>query len=120
MKNIIRLFIFCALLLCITTHLCAQSTSHSQEAIKQSGKAGSAASKGSIHAIAASGQAASAASAVPFLASGAAGALSEKVGDDLLKNASQPIGRPLEITEEVITAGPPPDQALKVKQPQDR
>lgn len=106
-----------AMFLSVSTYSFAQSIAESQQAVKESVKAGSAASKASIHAIAASGQTTSAASAVPLLISGAAGTASGKAGSDLLNTATQPIGQPLQVTDETITVGPPPDQALKAKQP---
>jgi hypothetical protein len=93
----------------------AQGT-HSGEAVKESGNAASAGSKSAAHAIAASGQVTSAASAVPLSVSGAVGGASGQIGKDLMDAATGPIGKPLAITDETITVGPPPDQALKVKQ----
>ncbi len=105
-----------ALIVCMYSYSYAEGT-HAGEAVKESVKASGAASKGSAHAIAASGQATSAASAAPLLIGGSAGAVSGKIGNDLMQSASQPIGKPLAITDEAITAGPPPDQVLKTKTP---
>jgi hypothetical protein len=92
--------------------------SFSGQAVQESVKASGHASKAVVNSIAASGQATSAVSAVPLAASGAAGAVSGQVAGDLLNAASQPAGKPLEITDETVTAGPPPDQMLKVKNQQ--
>lgn len=113
MKKTLICFVSIALAFWITGNALAQS--HSGEALKESGKAASAAGKSAAHSIAASGQTTSAASAVPLALSGAAGAVSGKVGKDLAEAANQPIGTSLEITDETVTAGPPPDQVLKVK-----
>jgi hypothetical protein len=95
----------------------AQGT-YSGEAVKESGKAGSHASKSVVNSIAASGQATSAVSAIPLATSGAAGAVSGQAAQDLIDAANQPIGKPLPISDETFTAGPPPDQVLKTKNPQ--
>jgi hypothetical protein len=86
---------------------------HSGRAVTHGSEASGNASGSAAHAIAGSGQAVSGAASVPFMASGAAGAASAQVGDDLHDAASAPIGEPLKITDETITIGLPPDQALK-------
>lgn len=88
---------------------------HSGQAVEEASKAGSHASKGSAHGIIGSGQATSAASAVPLAVGGSAGAVSTEIAEDLMDAAAAPVGAPLEITEETVTAGPPPDEALKIK-----
>ncbi|MEH0021631.1 MAG: hypothetical protein V6Z89_18390 [Desulfobacter sp.] len=85
---------------------------HSGRAVNHGSQAASHASGSAAHAISASGQAVSGAASVPFMVSGAAGASSAQIGEDLHNAASEPIGTPLEITDETITIGPPPDQAL--------
>ncbi len=105
-----------ALSLCVCSYSFAEGT-HAGEAVKESVKASGAASKGSMHSIAASGQVTSAVSAVPLLVGGSVGAVSGKAGSELMQSASQPIGKPLEVTEEAVTVGPPPDQVLKTKTP---
>ena len=117
MKKSMFFLVSIVLVLMVAGYSSAQST-YSGEAVKESGKAGSAASKSVVNSIAASGQATSAVSAVPLAASGAAGAVSGQIAQDLVNAASQPIGKPLEITDETVTAGPPPDQALKIKNQQ--
>ena len=93
---------------------------HSGQAIEEASKAGSHGSAASAHAIVGSGQVTSAASAVPLAIGGSAGAVSNEMAKDLMDAANAPIGTPLEITDEPITAGPPPDEALKpVKHKQD-
>lgn len=51
--------------------------------------------------------------AVPLKASAAVGQLSGEMGDALWDAANAPISRPLPITEDVITIGPPPGDALR-------
>jgi hypothetical protein len=104
------------LALCMCSYSFAEGT-YAGEAVKESVKASGAASKGSMHSIAASGQVTSAVSAVPLLVGGSVGAVSGKAGSELMQSASQPIGKPLEVTEEAVTVGPPPDQVLKTKTP---
>lgn len=88
---------------------------HSGQAVTEASKAGSHASQSAAHAIVGSGQVVSAASAVPLAIGGSAGAVSTEIAKDLMNAATAPAGTPLEITDENITAGPPPDQALKIK-----
>lgn len=51
--------------------------------------------------------------AVPFKAIGAVGELSGQMGDSLWQAANAPVGAPLPVTDEVITAGPSPGEAIK-------
>ncbi len=88
---------------------------HSGQAVKEAGKAGSHASASAGHAIVGSGQVTSAASAVPLAIAGSAGAVSTEIAKDLMEAATAPIGTPLEITDESVTAGPPPNEALVPK-----
>ncbi|MBL4775104.1 MAG: hypothetical protein JKY87_03500 [Mariprofundus sp.] len=88
---------------------------HSGHAVKQAGKAGSHGSASAAHSIAGSGQVTSAASAVPLAIAGSVGEVSAGIAKGLMKAATSPIGTPLEITDESITAGPAPDKALKIK-----
>jgi hypothetical protein len=86
--------------------------SHSGQAISQAFRASGHASKSLGHSIAGSGQAVSAVAAVPFLAVGASGAVSARIGHDLHDAAMTPAGEPFEITDETLTIGPPPDLAI--------
>lgn len=90
---------------------------HSGRAVAESGKAGSHASAAAGHAVAGSGQATSAASAVPLAIVGSVGAVSAEMAKDLMEAATAPIGTPLEVTDEPVTAGPPPNEALAPKKP---
>lgn len=90
---------------------------HIGRAVGESGKAASHGSAASTHAIVGSGQVTSAASAVPLAVSGAAGAVSSEIAKDLMDAATAPAGAPLEITDESVTAGPPPNEALAPQKP---
>ncbi len=98
---------------------CIAGDTHCGKAVEEASKAGSHASKSAAHAIVGSGQVVSAASAVPLAISGSAGAVSVKIAEDLMGAATAPPGTPLIITDETVTAGPPPDEALKIKAPTD-
>jgi len=100
----------------ISLMLCANSfagETHSGRALEESGKASIHASASIAHGIAGSGQVVSAVAAVPFYAIGTIGEASKEVGITLMEAATAPIGTPLIITEETVTAGPPPNDALK-------
>ncbi len=86
--------------------------SHSGRAIADLGKASTHASAGAGHAIVGSGQAISAIASVPFALVGSVGAVSSEIAKDLLNAATAPVGTPLEITDETVSAGPPPNEAL--------
>lgn len=111
-KYIAKFIVVCSLL--GSTAYAAEST-HAEEAVKKSAQASGNASASAAHSIAASGQVTSAAIAVPLKAVGAVGAASAQAGDGLSKAASAPIGTPLQVTDEAITAGPLPSEAMKPK-----
>lgn len=111
-KYITKVVIVCFLL--NLTVLAADST-HAEEAVKKSAQASGNASASAAHSIAATGQITSAASAIPLKVVGSVGAVSAKAGESLSNIANAPIGTPLVITDEVITAGPPPSEAMKAK-----
>jgi len=93
------------------------SDTHSSKAVEESGKVSSHASTSAAHAISGSGQVTSAVSAVPLSIGGAAGAVSTEMAKDLMDAATAPIGTPLKIADESVTAGPPPNEALAPKKP---
>lgn len=100
----------------ISLMLCANSfagDTYSGRAVAESGKASMHGSASIANGIAGSAQVVSAVAAVPFLAIGSVGELSKEVGVTLMEAATAPIGTPLIITEETVTAGPPPNDALK-------
>lgn len=86
---------------------------HSGQAVNHAAKSGSHASGSAAHAIMSSGKVSSAASAIPFAVVGSVGEVSKQISKDLMDAATAPIGTPLEITEESIVAGPPPNEAIK-------
>ena len=112
MKKITLLFSAILFVLSFNT-FCFGQTAQSGAASAEASAASGHASKSAAHAIAASGRVTSAASAVPFAILGVSGAVSAKMAQDLNNAASRPVGAPLEITEETVTAGPPPDKALQ-------
>jgi len=81
-----------------SVHHSAQATAHSTVAVG--------------HSTAGAAKLTSAAVAVPLVAAGAIGAVSAEAGKGLSKAANSPIGEPLEVSDETITAGPAPDQAI--------
>ncbi|MBF0572359.1 MAG: hypothetical protein HQK69_01165 [Desulfamplus sp.] len=86
---------------------------NSGQALDESGKAGAHASNSAAHAIISTGKVTSAASAIPLSIGGAAGAVSSEIANDLMDAATAPAGTPLEISDESVSVGPPPDEALK-------
>mgnify|MGYP003571727311 CR=1 FL=1 len=88
---------------------------HAEKAVKKSITASGNASASAAHAIVATGQVTSAASAIPLQVAGSIGTVSKKIGNELMKVATEPIGTPLVITDESITAGPLPSEAMKPK-----
>ncbi len=95
-------------LLAAVTSLPAQaqgSTQHVSQAVVHSTQAVG-------HSIAGGAKLASGVIAIPLIAIGASGQVSQQAGESLWDIANEPIGTPLPITEETITAGPPPSQAI--------
>ncbi|MGV8074897.1 MAG: hypothetical protein AB2L11_10130 [Syntrophobacteraceae bacterium] len=92
---------------------CFAGGTYSGQAVQESLNASSHASVGVMYGIVASGQAVSAVAAVPFAIAGTAGAVSTGIAVELMNAATTPVGAPLPITDENLTAGPPPDEALK-------
>jgi len=77
------------------------------------------ASQASAHSVQASGHAAlasaqltSAAVAIPLQLVGAVGAVSGHAGDALMQQANDDFTKPLNVSDETVTAGPPPSEAL--------
>jgi hypothetical protein len=50
--------------------------------------------------------------AVPLMVGGEIGKVSGQVGEELWNEANRPIGAPLDITGDVVTAGPRPAEAM--------
>lgn len=109
--------IFAVLALSIGTAYAA-GQNHSGQASGNALESGAHGSASVGHSIAASGQVTSATSAIPLSIGGAAlsvgGAVSMGAANDSARAAASTIGKPLEITDEVITIMPP-NEALKEK-----
>lgn len=88
---------------------------YSGQAIKESGAASTHSGASIANSVAGTGQVVSAVAAVPFYVVGAVGDVSGEIANGLIDMATAPPGTALEITDEVITAGPPPNDALKEK-----
>lgn len=63
--------------------------------------------------VAGSAQAVSAIAAVPLAFGAEVGKVSGEMSDELWKAANAPVGTPLLVTDEIVTVGPPPGQALQ-------
>lgn len=85
---------------------------HSGRAVTHSGQASVHSAEAAAHGSVGAVQVTSGAVAVPLYVIGSVGALSTHVADELMEVATTPIGEPLEITDETVTAGPPPDKVL--------
>jgi hypothetical protein len=94
-------------------------TTHAGQAVHYAGQASVNASASAAHSIAASGQVTSAASAMPLAIGGAVsssvGTVSTSAAHNLMKAATAPADKHLDITDETITTTPP-DEALKKKE----
>jgi hypothetical protein len=92
---------------------CLAAETYSGRAGTESTRAGSHGGMSTVQGIAASGQVASGAVAVPFAVSGAAGSVGNDSARNLRHAATAPAGAPLPVSEETVTAGVPPNEALK-------
>lgn len=117
MHPINKYFFFATLSVLYTSSFAAGNDTHAGQALTLSGKASAATSGSAAHSIAASGQVTIGASAIPLsiggMALGSTGAISAGAAKNSMKAATAPIGTPLEISDEAITAMPP-NEALKV------
>ncbi len=115
-KNITKTLLIISLVLFISNSALAGDT-YSGQAVRHSGKAVSHASQGAGNAIVGSGQVTSAVIAVPLVVGSTVGTVSGMAGDSLMDAASMPAtSEPLTISDETVTVGPTPDQALKPEQ----
>lgn len=103
---------FAALLLCSTAcaaqaggtvEASARALDHSMQALGYSIEAGLKLSFG--------------AAAIPLTAAGAVGEASGRAGTDMMEFANAPPRGPLPISDEIVTAGPKPDEQLKSQEP---
>jgi len=105
MKNLIWIISLLAALMSSQQAMATGSAGHSGQAVVHSVQA-------SGHAVLGSAQLVSASVAIPLQIAGAIGAVSGQAGDALMEQANADFNKPLTITNETITAGPSPDEAL--------
>ena len=110
-----RITIFNCLIIVFILVFCPIVQANSDRAANNSSQASEHGSNSVVHAIIGSGQVVSGAASVPLSAAGASGAASTQIADELKKAADAPIGEPLEITEETISIGLPPDKQLEAE-----
>ncbi|WP_455201066.1 hypothetical protein [Kaarinaea lacus] len=67
------------------------------------------------HSVAAGGKLVSGTIAIPLKAAGEVGKASGQAGKEMWDNATGTSGDPLPITDETVTAGPPPAKAMQVE-----
>ena len=67
------------------------------------------------YSVTAGAQLVSGAAAIPLGFAGAVGGISQDLSEELWDAANAPIGTPLPITDEVVTVGPPPSEAIRDK-----
>ncbi len=108
-----RMLVFTLILAAGLAGNCFAEGTYSGRALEESAKASSHASIGAMHGIVASGQAVSAVAAVPFIVAGSVGGVSTEIARGLTDAATATPGAPLPVADEIVTASPPPDQALK-------
>ncbi len=98
--------------------VCAQS-GNARKAINESGQASTNAVNSAGHGILASGQVTSAVVAVPLSVGGAvlgtAASVANEMANSAMNAATEPIGRPLPVTEHVITTMPPSEALTKAR-----
>ena len=108
MKNTTKTFIATTLLIGAVAAQPAQA----QGSVQHSGQALVHSTKALGHSVAGGAKLASGVVAVPLIAIGASGQVSQQAGEDLWAIAHEPIGTPLPVSDETVTAGPPPSQAI--------
>jgi hypothetical protein len=99
--------------LCVFSVSSHAARTYSGHALNESGAASAHSGASVANSIAATGQVVSAVAAVPFYAVEAVGQVGGAIAEGLHDVATAPASRPLEITDEVLTTGRPPDEALK-------
>jgi hypothetical protein len=98
-----------AISLVSTNVLAAGPFEHSGQASKKSVQAIG-------HSSAAGAKLASGAVAIPLTIASEVGVASGETANALRKNDNQSVGEPLEITDEIITAGPSPEEVIRLKE----
>ena len=80
--------------------------------VRHSGQALTHSVQASAHSVGAAAKLTSAAVALPLVAVGAVGHVSGEAGKALLDEANSDFKTPLTVSDETVTAGPAPDQAV--------
>lgn len=98
-----------AISLVSTNVLAAGPFEHSSQASKNSAQAIGHSSVAGVKVV-------SGVVAIPLTIAGEVGRVSKETGNALWENVNQPIGEPLEITDEIITAGPSPEDVIRFQE----
>lgn len=105
-KTMMTISAILGLVVCMSGQaMAAGSMQHASQALAHSGQAVG-------ESVVAGAQLTSAAVAVPLIAVGSVGKVSGDIGHGLLKASEGEIGDPLPVTDETVTAGPTPTQAV--------
>lgn len=88
-------------------------TEAAADSLQSSGRALQHSANAVGYALAGSGQLVSGVAAVPLGFLGAIGQVSDAASDSLMDAANADIGAPLPISDEIVTAGPPPSTVLQ-------
>ena len=104
-KTVLSISMVASLLLAGQTAMAEGSVRHSAQALNHSLQA-------SAHSVGAAAKLTSAAVAMPLIAVGAVGHVSGEAGKALLDEANSDFNTPLTVSDETVTAGPAPDQAV--------
>ena len=96
----------------IASLLLAGQTAMAEGSIRHSGQALTHSVQASAHSVGAAAKLTSAAVAIPLIAVGAVGQVSGEAGKVLLDEANGDFDKPLTVSDETVTAGPAPDQAV--------
>ena len=94
----------------ITTHL---SIAHAGGSVEHSTRALEMSLEALGHSMIASLKLVSGATAVPLISAGEIGKVSGEIGEDLWEEANTPISDAFPISDEVVTAGPDPEQQME-------
>lgn len=105
MKARIRFVTVVSALICAGPAMAGGSEEHFADSLEHSAQAIASATVGSFKLV-------SGAAAVPLMMIGSVGAASGELGEALWDEANAPIGTPLEVTDDVITVGPAPADAM--------
>ena len=99
----------------LLTSLLAPQLVFAQGSVQHSGKALEHGVNSLGHSVAGGGKLVSGAVAIPLVAAGSVGRASGQAGKEMWDHANAPIGEPLPITDDTVTAGPPPAKAMQVE-----